>query len=94
MQRGVIRRRSDHAVVGRWMADLEAIRVETDDPSLQGAADEVLGTVHTIPVHPPKHFEVAGPGDAVREAPSRIKYLALFAMEMEERGFTVEPEEE
>jgi hypothetical protein len=28
------------------------------------------------------------------EAPSTIRHLALFALEMEQRGFVVEPDEE
>jgi hypothetical protein len=81
-------------VIGRWQADIHSIVVETQDPDLRRTADEVLGTPQTIPVHPPDHFEYAAPAVPVIEAPANIKYLALFALELEARGFEVEPEEE
>lgn len=94
MQRGIIRRRGQPQVIGRWRADLHSIVVETEDPDLRKAADAILKTPQTIPVHAPEHFEFAAPAEPVTEAPSKIKYLALFALELEERGFEVEPDEE
>lgn len=94
MQRGIIRRRGQTQVIGRWQADIHSIVVETDDPELRRAADEVLKTPQTIPVHAPEHFEFAAPAEPVTEAPTKIRYLALFALELEERGFEVEPDEE
>ena len=94
MQRGIIRRRGQTQVIGRWQADLHSIVVETEDPELKKAAEAILKTPQTIPVHAPEHFEFAAQAEPVIEAPSKIKYLALFALELEERGFEVEPEEE
>ncbi len=94
MQRGIIRSRGQTQVIGRWQADIHSIVVETDDPELRRAADEVLKTPQTIPVHAPEHFEFAAQAEPVTEAPTKIKYLALFALELEERGFEVEPDEE
>ncbi len=94
MQKGVIRKRGTQQVSGYWRADAHSIVVETEDPDLRRAADEILGTSQTIPVHPPEHFEFAAQAEPVREPPSRIKYLALFALELEERGYELEPEEE
>ena len=94
MQRGAIRRRGSRQVIGHWRADVHSIIVETEDPELRSTVDEVLKTPQTIPVHPPEHFEFAAPAVPVTEAPSTIKYLALFALELEERGFEIEPDEE
>ena len=94
MQKGIIRRRGQALVIGRWQADLHSIVVETEDPELKKAAEAILKTPQTIPVHAPEHFEFAAQAERVIEAPSKIKYLALFALELEERGFEVEPEEE
>ena len=94
MQRGIIRRRGQTQVIGRWQADIHSIVVETDDPELRRTADAILNTPQAIPVHAPEHFEFAAQAEPVTEAPSKIKYLALFALELEERGFEVEPEEE
>ena len=94
MQRGIIRSRGQTQVIGRWQADLHSIVVETEDPELKKAAEAILKTPQTIPVHAPEHFEFAAQAEPVIEAPSKIKYLALFALELEERGFEVEPEEE
>lgn len=92
MQTGVIRKRGDAEVIGRWRADARAIVVETEDPDLRCAADEILKTPQTIPVHPPEHFEFVAPAQPVIESPSTIKYLALFALELEERGYELGPE--
>lgn len=93
MQQGVIRRLGTPQVVGRWRADMHSITVETDDPELRRVTDEILKTPQTIPVHGPEHFEFATQADPVVEPPSTIKYLALFALELEGRGFDLEPEE-
>ncbi len=94
MQKGTIRRQGKREQIGRWRADLHSIVVETEDPDLRRAADDILKTPQTIPVHPPERFEFAGQAQPVSEVPSRIKYLALFALELEERGFEIEPDEE
>ena len=94
MQTGIIRKRGKQGVIGRWRADAQAIVVETEDPDLRRAADEILRTPQTIPVHPPEHFEFAAPAQPVVESPTTIKYLALFALELEERGFELDPGEE
>lgn len=94
MKQGNIRRRGTAQIIGRWKADLDFIVVETEDPELRKAADEILKTPQTIPVHAPEHFDFAAQAEPMIEAPSKIKYLALFALELEERGFEVEPEEE
>ena len=94
MQEGIIRRRGNSQAIGRWRADVESIVVETDDPALRQATDEILRTPQTIPVHAPEHLEFATQAESVVDPPSRIKYLALFALELEQRGFEVEPEEE
>src|SRR3990172_8518075 len=46
------------------------------------------------PVHPPEHYDGTSFAVPVVEPPAKLKYLALFALEMEERGFEVEPDEE
>jgi len=94
MQMGSIRKRGCNQAIGRWRADAMSIVVETEDPELRRATDDILGKPQTIPVHAPEHFEFATDAEAVMESPSKIKYLALFALELEERGFELEPEEE
>ena len=94
MQKGIVRRRGSQQVAGVWRADARSIVVETEDPDLRKAVDEVLGTSQTIPVHPPEHFDYAAQAEPMTDSPSRIKYLALFALELEERGFELEPEED
>ncbi len=94
MQGGTIRRRGKPERIGRWTADLHSIVVETEDPDLRRAADEILKTPQTIPVHSPERFEFAAQAQPVTEAPSKIKYLALFALELEERGYELEPDED
>jgi hypothetical protein len=94
VQRGVIRKRESHQIIGHWRADVQSIVVETEDPALKRAAEEVLTTVRTIPVHASERLEFATQAEPVIEAPSKIKYLALFALELEERGFEMEAEEE
>ena len=94
MQRGAIREHGTRRVIGHWCADARSIVIETEDPDLRRAADEILGKPQKIPVHASEHFEFATEAEAVIESPSKIKYLALFALELEERGFELEPEEE
>ena len=94
MQKGIIRRRGTTLVIGCSQADPRSITVDTDDPELKIAAGEVLGTPQTIPVHAPERLPGLSQAEPVVEAPARIKYLALFALELEARGFEVEPEEE
>jgi len=94
VQRGAIRKRGAQQVIGIWRADAQSIVVETEDPDLRKAADEILGSPQAIPVHAPERFEFAAQAEPVIEPPSKIKYLALFALELEERGFELEPEEE
>jgi hypothetical protein len=94
MKRGVIRRRGTSHVIGRWRADAHSLVVETEDAELRRAADEILTTPQTIPVHAPERYAGLSFSEDVIEPPAKLKYLALFALEMEERGFEVEPEEE
>lgn len=94
MQKGFIRRRGTTQVIGRWRADLHSITIETDDPELRRASDEVLGTPQSIPVHAPERLPGLSQAESVVEPPARIKYLALFALELEQRGFELEPEED
>jgi hypothetical protein len=94
VQTGAIRKRGLPQVIGFWRADAQSIVVDTEDPDLRRAADEILGSPQTIPVHAPERFEFAVQAEPVIESPSKIKYLALFALELEERGFELEPEEE
>ncbi len=94
MQAGHIRRRGTTQVIGRWQADLHSITIDTDDPALRKAADEVLGTPQTIPVHAAERLPGLSQAEPVVEVPARIKYLALFALELEARGFELEPEED
>ena len=94
MQRGVIRRRGSKQAIGYWRADAQSIVVDTEDPDLRRATDEILRSPQTIPVHAPERFEFAAQAEPVIEPPSKIKYLALFALELEERGFELDPEEE
>lgn len=94
MQKGFIRRRGTTQVIGRWQADIHSITVETDDPELRKATGEVLETPQSIPVHAPERHPGLSQSEPAVEAPARIKYLALFALELEARGFELEPEEE
>ncbi len=94
MKKGVIRRRGSPHVIGQWRADIHSIVVETEDAELQRAADEVLTTAQSIPVHAPERYPGLSFSEEVIEPPAKLKYLALFAMELEERGFELEPEEE
>jgi hypothetical protein len=94
MKKGTIRRRGSPEVIGRWRADLHSLVVETDDGELRRVADEILKTPQSIPVHASeRHAGLSYSVDAV-EPPAKLKYLALFALEMEERGFEVEPDED
>ena len=94
MKKGTIRRRGKPGVIGQWRADQQSLVVETEDAELRKAADEILKTPQTIPVHAPEHYDGTSFAVPVVEPPAKLKYLALFAMEMEERGFEVEPDEE
>ena len=94
MKTGTIRRRSSPEVIGRWRADLHSLVVETEDAELRRAADEVLKTPQSIPVHAAERHDGLSYSVDVIESPAKLKYLALFALEMEERGFEVDPDEE
>ncbi|MFQ5532789.1 MAG: hypothetical protein ACE5EP_02950 [Candidatus Methylomirabilales bacterium] len=94
MKRGIIRRKGKGEVIGTWRADLNSLVVETEDAELRRAADEILNTPQSIPVHAPERHAGLSYSEQVVEPPAKLKYLALFAMEMEERGFEVEPDEE
>ncbi len=94
MQGGAIREKESGRVIGQWRADEHAIAVETDEPNLKRAAAEILERAQTIPIHGPEHHEFVGEAEPLVERPSTIKFLALFALEMEGRGYVVEPGEE
>ena len=94
MQKGTIRRLGTARIIGRWQADLHSIAVDTDDPELKQATDEVLGTPQTIPVHAAERLPGVSQAEPLVEVPARIRYLALFALELEARGFEIKPEEE
>ncbi len=94
MKKGIIRRRGSPQKIGEWRADLNSLVVETEDPDLRKAADEVLKTPQSIPVHAPELHAGLSYSEQVVEPPAKLRYLALFALEMEERGFEVEPEED
>jgi hypothetical protein len=94
MQKGIIRKRGNPEVIGQWRADLHSLVVDTEDADLRRAADDILKTPQVIPVHAPERLPGLSLSEDVIEAPAKLKYLALFAMEMEERGFEVEPEEQ
>ncbi len=94
MQQGGIREKASGRLIGRWRADEHAIAVETDEPNLKRVAAEVLGQAQVIPIHGPEHHEFVGEAEPLMERPSTIKFLALFALEMEGRGYVVEPGEE
>ncbi len=93
MQQGTIRRKGSVQVIGWWRADEQAIVVDTQEPELKRAAEEILGREQAIPIHGPEHHEFVGQAEPFVARPSAIKFLALFALEMEQRGFEVEPEE-
>ena len=94
MKKGIIRRRGSPQKIGEWRADLNSLVVETEDPDLRKAADEILKTPQSIPVHAAERHAGLSYSEQVVEPPAKLKYLALFALEMEERGFEVEPDEE
>ncbi len=94
MQRGTIRKKGSTEIVGRWRADERVIVVDTEEPGLRREAEEILGRPQAIPVHGPEHHDFAGQAQPLVERPATIKFLALFALEMEARGYEVEPEEE
>jgi len=94
MKKGTIRRRGSPDEIGRWRADIHSLVVETEDPELRRAADEILKTPQSIPVHAADRHAGLSYSEDVVESPAKLKYLALFALEMEERGFEVDPDEE
>ena len=75
LQKGIIRRRGNRQVIGCWRADVDSIVVETDDPELRQAADEILRTPQTIPVHGPEHGEFASQADPSWIRPPRSSTL-------------------
>lgn len=94
MESGSVRRSGSADTIGRWVADARGITVTTDDPGLRAVADSVLSTPQVIPVHAAEHFEFAGHAAPTVQTPSTIQLLALFALEMEARGFEVVPDEQ
>ncbi|MEE9539434.1 MAG: hypothetical protein V3W10_08870 [candidate division NC10 bacterium] len=94
MKKGIIRRGGSPQKIGEWRADRNSLVVETEDPDLRKAADEILKTPQSIPVHASERHAGLSYSEQVVEPPAKLKYLALFALEMEERGFGVEPEED
>jgi hypothetical protein len=94
MQTGIIRKRGSPRILGRWRADGQSIIVDTDDPALRSASDQILRTPQQIPIHGAERHEFAAHAESLIETPSTIKYLALFALELEERGFVPEVDEE
>ena len=94
MPSGVIRKHGSSTVLGIWRADIRSLTVETQDPDLRRAADEILSTPQMIPQKPAEKWFPSGHEDATRESPSSQKYLILFALEMEARGYEVEPAED
>ena len=94
MQTGIIRKRDDPRVIGKWRADGHSIVVDTDDPALRSASDAILRTPQRIPIHGADRREFATPVESLIQVPSALKYLPLFALEMEQLGFLVEPDEE
>ncbi len=94
MQTGVIRRQGSPLVIGHWRADGSSIIVDTEDPVLRSASDQILHTPKAIPVHGADRFEFATTAEPLVEAPSTVKYLALFALELEELGYRLEPDED
>ncbi|HTU03393.1 MAG TPA: hypothetical protein VMG58_16305 [Candidatus Sulfotelmatobacter sp.] len=94
MQRGTIRRRGATEAIGRWRADTTRIEIETDDAELRIVADEVLTRPQTIPVHGADHLGVAAEAVPLVAPPARISLLALVALELESRGFAMEPDED
>jgi hypothetical protein len=94
VERGTIRRSGSATTIGTWTADTGGISVTTEDADLREAADSVLSTPQVIPVHAAERFEFVGVADTVVRAPSAIQFLALFALEMEARGFELLPDEE
>ena len=93
MQTGIIRRRDSSCILGRWRADAGSIVVETSDSTLRSASDQILLTPQHIPIHGAERREFVAQGESLTEAPSTIKYLALFALELEQRGFVLEADE-
>ena len=94
MQTGVVRSRDSSCVLGRWYADAGSIVVETKVPALRHVSDQILQTPQCIPVHGADRLEFATHGESLTETPSTIRYLALFALELEQHGFVLEPDDE
>ncbi len=94
MPEGSIYRSGGSRAVGRWSADSTSFQIETDDPELKRAADEILTHPQAVPVHGADRFEFAAEAVPVVERPASVRYLALVALELETRGFTMEPDEE
>jgi hypothetical protein len=92
MQQGKITRAG--IVVGTWRADERSLAVESDDAELRQAAAEIVTRARPIPVHGPEHYQFAAEAVPVVEAPATVKYLALVALELEARGYTMEPDDE
>jgi len=93
MQSGTIRRQGEPGVVGRWQADTLTLAIDTEDPDLGRHAAEILGRPQTIPVHGPDRLEFAADAVPAVETPATIRHLALVALELEARGYVMEPEE-
>jgi hypothetical protein len=94
MQTGIIRRQGEQIVIGRWRADSRSIVVETEDPSLRAISEAILSTPQTIPVHASERHEFAAQAVSMTVAPSQVRFLALFALDLEARGFELIPDEE
>jgi hypothetical protein len=94
MQQGTIHRAGQAEAVGWWRADTQSLTIRTDDAELRRAADEILGRPQAIPVHGAENFQFAVEAVPTVERPSTIRHLALVALELEARGFTMEPDEE
>jgi hypothetical protein len=93
MQTGIVRRQGEQNVIGRWRADSRSIVVETEDSILRAISDAILSTPQAIPVHASERHEFAAQAVSMTVAPSQERYLALVALELEERGFEMIPDE-
>jgi hypothetical protein len=93
MQTGIIRRRGEQMVIGRWTADSRSIIIETEDPSLRVISEAILSTSQTIPVHAAERHEFAAQAVPMTVVPSQVGFLALFALDLEASGFELIPDE-
>jgi len=75
MKKGIIRRRGSVQKIGEWRADLNSLMVETEDPDLRKAADEILKTPQSIPVHAAERHAGLSYSEQVIEPPAKLKYL-------------------